>query len=196
MALVNSVSVGNNDTTVVRNQYSSINITSGSIGMNTGILSIPISIQADYSTVEIYGGGADGISHLFLSGGSDGVIIDCVSGPFKINTLGTTSTPSDSATATSGFGTSLTAGTAKQNTTGYNILVNISLNVSSATSATVVMGVASGATPTTNTVVPTFTTATFVPISFSALVPNNYYLLVNTTGTISISSITTQACFV
>ena len=32
--------------------------------------------------------------------------------------------------------------------------------------------------------------------SFSAIVPANYYMLVDTTGTISVGSITTQACAV
>ena len=103
--------------------------------------------------------------------------------------------PPSSSTATTAFGTSITAGTAKQNTLGYNILVNISVDVASATTATIVLGVGPTSTPATNTVVSSFSTVTALPsISFSAIVPNSYYLLVNTTGTIIITSITVQSC--
>jgi hypothetical protein len=54
------------------------------------------------------------------------------------------------------------------------------------------MGVGSTTTPTTDTVVASFSVAETV--SFCAIVPNNYYLLVDTTGTIVVGSITTQSC--
>ena len=103
------------------------------------------------------------------------------------------SSPVSSSTATSAFVTSLTAGTAQQNTAGYDLMVNVIVNVSSATTATLVLGIGTTSTPTTQTVIPSFTTATEQTYSFIAYVPNNYYLLVNTTGTISVSSITTMA---
>jgi hypothetical protein len=101
------------------------------------------------------------------------------------------SAPPSSSSATTSFGTSLTAGTAAQNTNGYDILVNIVVVVASATGATIKLGVSSSSTPTTSTAVPSFSSAgTF---SLSAYVPTSYYLLVATTGTISVTSITTVA---
>lgn len=102
-------------------------------------------------------------------------------------------TPPASSTATSTFG-SLVVGTARQNTANYAILVNISMVITAATSATIVLGVGSTSSPSTNTVVASFSVAETV--SFSAFVPSKYYLLVNTTGTITVGSITTQACAV
>lgn len=101
--------------------------------------------------------------------------------------------PPSSSTASSGFG-SLTVGSAKQNTLGYDIHVNAAVVVTAATSATIVLGVGSTSTPSTNTVYTTFTVASFTPFMVSAIVPNNYYILVNTTGTITVGSITTQVC--
>ena len=103
------------------------------------------------------------------------------------------SSPVSSSTATSAFVTSLTAGTAQQNTAGYDLLVNITVVVSTATGATLTLGVGPTSTPTTQTVVPSFTLAVSAIYTFRAYVPNNYYLLVNSTGTITISSITTMA---
>lgn len=101
--------------------------------------------------------------------------------------------PSASSTVTSGFGSSLTAGTAVQNTLGYDILINIVVSASLATTATIVLGVGPTSTPTTNTVIPSFTVAALGFYTFSAVVPSNYYVLVNTTGTITVASITVQA---
>lgn len=106
-----------------------------------------------------------------------------------------TTLPVASSTATTAFGTSLTLGTAVQNTTGYDILVNISVIVMNASGGALVLGVGPTSTPTTNTVTGTFTVVTTQPpTNFSAIVPNSYYLLVNTTGTITVSSVLTQVC--
>lgn len=98
-----------------------------------------------------------------------------------------------SSTATSAFG-SLSVSAARQNTANYSILVNVSVVVSSATTATIILGVGSTNTPSTNTVVASFSTASALTFSFSAIVPAGYYMLVNTTGTIVVGSITTQTC--
>lgn len=99
----------------------------------------------------------------------------------QINSL--ISAPTDSHTATTAFGNSLTLGTPKQNTTGYDIMVNIVISVTAATTATIVMGVGSTSTPTTDTAVSTFSlTGDF---TLTAYVPNNYYLLVDKTGTLT-----------
>lgn len=98
-------------------------------------------------------------------------------------TGGFSSTPVASSVATTAFGSSLTLGTAKQNTTGYDILVNIVLSVTVATTATIILGVGPTSTPATNTAVSTFSiTGDF---TLCAIVPNNYYLLVDKTGTLT-----------
>jgi hypothetical protein len=99
--------------------------------------------------------------------------------------------PVASSSATSTFG-SLVVGTALQNTANYAIHVNVCVVVTVAVGATIVMGVGSTNTPTTNTIIPSFSVAgTF---TFSAIVPSKYYLLVNTTGSPTVTSITTQSC--
>lgn len=96
---------------------------------------------------------------------------------------GFASTPTDSHTATALFGTSLTLGTAIQNLTGYDIIVNVGFAITVATTATIIMGVGSTSTPTTDTIIPSFSTTG--TCSITAYVPNNYYLLVNKTGTLT-----------
>lgn len=105
--------------------------------------------------------------------------------------LGNATTASN--TVTSNFG-SLVVGTGRQNTAKYALHVNVSIVVTAATGATITLGVGSTSTPTVNTVVTTFSTAAATYFTFSAIVPSRYYMLVNTTGTITVGSITTQAC--
>lgn len=103
------------------------------------------------------------------------------------------SAPPSSDTATGTFGTSLTAGTALQNSLNYDVFVNIDVAVTSATAATITLGVGSTSTPTVRTAVQSFTTAALTNFGLSAIVPAGYYLLVGTTGTIVVGSITTVA---
>ena len=105
-------------------------------------------------------------------------------------TGGLVTAPVASNTATAAYGTTLTAGTSLRNTTGYDILVNICATVASATGATLLMGVGSTSSPVAQTVVQSFTTAVSIQFTFSAIVPNNYYLIVTDTGTISLTSLT------
>lgn len=101
-----------------------------------------------------------------------------------IPTAGTIKTaPPASTTVTAAFVTSLTFGTPVRNTTGYDIMVNISLVVTAATSAVILLGVSSAATPSTNTAVNTFSSTGI--ITLSAYVPVNYYLLVSNTGSLT-----------
>lgn len=101
---------------------------------------------------------------------------------------------SDSHTATAAFVTSLTAGTAVQNTSGMDLLVNIRVNISACVSASLKMGVSYDSSPTLDAVTDTMTLAGLTSIGFTALVHQGAYLLVDYTGTMSISSITVQSC--
>lgn len=145
------------------------------------------------------GGGFNGINAAYIQGihnntqTGSAVTINPSTGRVGV-AGGIITAPVDSHTATIGFGTSLTAGTSIQNTLGYDVLVNISVSASSATGATVVLGIGPTNTPTTDAVNASFTAVSFAPITFTAIVPNTYWLLVNTTGTITVSSITTQVC--
>ena len=107
---------------------------------------------------------------------------------------GISTAPVNSSVATAAFVTTLTAGTSVQNTTGYDLMCNIVLVVASSTNATITLGVGAATGPTANTVYPTFTAVSSTMLSFSAIVPNNYYMVYNTTGTISVSSVTVQSC--
>jgi hypothetical protein len=105
---------------------------------------------------------------------------------------GIATVPPSSHTATVAFG-SLTSGTPKQNTLGYDILLNISVTITvAAVAGTIVLGVGSTSTPTTDAVTGTISVATVV--SFSAIIPANYYVSVTTTGTLTVGSVTVQAC--
>lgn len=101
---------------------------------------------------------------------------------------GFSSTPVASHISTPLFGTSFTLGTAIQNTLGYDIIVNVGILVSSATTATIVMGVGPTSTPTKDTVIPSFTTAVIGLFGLTAYVPAGYYLLIDKTGTISLTN--------
>ncbi len=125
--------------------------------------------------------------------GSKVNIIGDATGVTSINN-GISTAPVNSSVATAAFVTSLTAGTSVRNTTGYNLLVNICVNITAATGATITLGVGAATGPTANTVITSFTTAAVLITTFSAIVPNNYYLVVNTTGTITVGSISAQSC--
>jgi len=107
---------------------------------------------------------------------------------------GISTAPVNSSVATAAFVTTLTAGTSVRNTTGYDLMCNIVLVVASSTNATITLGVGAATGPTANTVYPTFTVVSSTLLSFNAIVPNNYYLVYNTTGTITVSSVTVQSC--
>jgi hypothetical protein len=101
--------------------------------------------------------------------------------------------PTDSSTATSAFGSSLSFGSAKQNTTGYDILVNIFVLANITATGTINLGVGPTSSPATNPVTPSLPLSPG-PFQFSAIVPNNYYIVVSTTGTVTQTSITIQVC--
>lgn len=102
-------------------------------------------------------------------------------------TAGTIRTaPPASATAIS-FGSSLTLGTALQNTLGYDILVSVCVVVSAATSANFQIGVGSTNTPTKNDILPAAISAAET-FTVSVIVPHNYYVLLDKTGTSSTST--------
>lgn len=99
-------------------------------------------------------------------------------------------TPVTAASASSTFG-SLAVGTALQNTAHYPILVNVCVDVTVATGAAIFVGVDSSSTPAAQAVTGSFSVAGI--FSFSFVVPSGFYAEVTTSGTITISTITTLA---
>lgn len=160
----------------------------GYLVVNTTIIDLAITTANTLITI----GNTSGTTEVDILAGTGKVNI---TSPTATNfSSGITTKPVASSTATTAYGSTLTLGTSLRNTTGYDILVNISIAITAATSATLVMGVGSTSTPTTNTVIPSFTVAAFTPFNFTAIVPNTYYLLVDSTGTPTVGSVTLQVC--
>jgi len=107
---------------------------------------------------------------------------------------GISTNPVNSSIATATFITSMTSGTSYQNTTGYDVLINICVSVNSATNGVINLGVGIATAPTINIAIRSFTSATAVVKTFQAIVPNNYFVRVTATGTISVASINVQSC--
>ncbi len=97
--------------------------------------------------------------------------------------------PVSSHTATAAFGSSITYGTPIHNTTGYDLMVNIS-TAFTGTGAVIKLGVGSSSTPTVDAVTPSVT-GTY-NMQFKAYVPSGYYLSLTNTGTFSGSNPTLQ----
>lgn len=92
---------------------------------------------------------------------------------------GIVTTPAASSAST------LALGTAYQNTLGYDVMLTVYLAVTANVSGVVQLGTDSSATPAQQTII-TGTTLTGVwPIPI--YLPNNYYALLSTTGTITVS---------
>lgn len=123
-----------------------------------------------------------------------GEISPKIPGVGNINPIVNLSTaPVSSNTATTLFGTSMTAGTSKQNTASYDILVTINLDITAATAGTITLGIGPMTGPTTNTVIASFTVAATAPVVIPAYVPSGYWVVFNTTGSVTIGSVTTMA---
>lgn len=136
-------------------------------------------------------------SHFLIRGGA-GAVTSASGNTVFIEIPNTSSiSPPSSHDATSKFGNTLSAGTAVQNTLGYDILLTICVFVVSTTApATITLGVGSTNPPTVDTVFNDSAggIAGNSCVGFSAYIPNNYYVLVGSTGTISIGNITCVAC--
>lgn len=191
---------------------SAVNINTGIGGSSITTGTGPINLQSTTGSINI--GSNTGAARTIIigtvtsggttiiRGGSGGLRLSCgINGVVDIESLSATTfssaiatKPVNSSVATAAFTTSLVVATSVQNTTGYNLLVNICFDVTSATAATITLGVGNTIGPVVNTVVSSFTTATSIVKNFSAIVPNNYYLVVNTTGTITVAGITAQSC--
>lgn len=101
------------------------------------------------------------------------------SGTVQLQGSAIISAPGNSATA------SLSVGSNFQNTTGNDIVLTVYLAVSAATSASILLGVGSASSPTQQTIVSGLTLAALGIIAVPIYIPNNYYALLSTSGTIT-----------
>jgi hypothetical protein len=113
-------------------------------------------------------------------------------GNVSIDTAGnvTTSPSQTTDTATTALG-QLVLGTALQNTTLSDLLVTVVIPVTASIGGFLVKGMDSTMTPTTDQASPALSAATNITIT--AWVPNNYYLLIDTSGTITCGTPITTA---
>ena len=102
----------------------------------------------------------------------------------------TTSPSQTTDTATTALG-QLVLGTALQNTTLSDLLVTVVIPVTASIGGFLVKGMDSTMTPTTDQASPALSAATNITIT--AWVPNNYYLLIDTSGTITCGTPITTA---
>lgn len=82
---------------------------------------------------------------------------------------------------------SLALGTAYQNTFGYDVMLSVYVNVTSAFTASFLLGVGPTSSPTQQTIISGLTIAALGVIPVSIYLPANYYAKLNTSGTIAAS---------
>ena len=82
---------------------------------------------------------------------------------------------------------SLSLGSAYVNPFGYDVVITVYIGVTSATSATISLGVGSTNTPTQQTIVSGLTLASLSVITVPIYLPTGYYALLSTGGTITAS---------
>ncbi len=80
---------------------------------------------------------------------------------------------------------SLIVGTAYQNTLGYDVVITVYLAISAATAADILLGVGPTNTPTQQTIISGLTLASLGVVPVNIYLPNNYYALLSTSGTIT-----------
>ena len=79
---------------------------------------------------------------------------------------------------------SLALGTSYQNTLGYDVMLSVYLNITSALSASVLLGVGSTSTPTQQTLFGPVTLSVLSIIPINIYLPADYYAKLSTSGTI------------
>ena len=80
---------------------------------------------------------------------------------------------------------SLSVGSAFQNTAGYDVMLTVYLSITAATTASILLGVGTTNTPTQQTIISSISTAALSIVAIPIYIPNNYYALLSTSGTIT-----------
>lgn len=101
------------------------------------------------------------------------------------------SAPIDSHTTTTGGGVAgvTVGGGAVQNNANCDVVVNISVEVTSAAGGQLTLGVGPSSTPTADPVTVPLTVASSTAITITAYVPYQYYIILDTTGTITTGTV-------
>lgn len=99
--------------------------------------------------------------------------------------IDTSSSGSITTTPPASSSSSLIIGTAYQNTAGYDVIVTVYISVTAATVGSLSLGVGPTITPTQQTIVSSLTVAAVTIIPVTIYLPNNYYALLSTGGTIT-----------
>lgn len=159
------------------NDFSPIQITINSTGIPIYFLNCSINTTMNPAIT----GAADsvyfsGVS--FLNGATIANTITFATGDVFNCGSGIVTTPVSSASS------SLSIGTAYRNTTGYDVLIHVYIAVTSATTASILCGTGPTTTPTQQTIVSGLTVAAVTIIPVNVYLPNNYYALISTSGTI------------
>lgn len=81
----------------------------------------------------------------------------------------------------------LSIGAAFQNLLGYDVVLTVYLAIASATTGNILLGVGPTTTPTQQTIVSGLTLAALNVIPVTIYLPNNYYALLSTSGTITVT---------
>lgn len=187
------VAIGNatGNTAVTGNLTASTGLiaTTGGVTASAGGASITGTTNINTSGASISTIGTGGTGAVNIGNATGGT---AVTGPLSTTSFLKTQ-PSNSNTVTAAFVSTLTANTPVQNTNAYNLLCNIGFVLTAATAGTIVLGVSASATPTTNTVISSFTIAAQEVLTISAYVPAGYYLVYNTTGAVTVAAVSVQS---
>lgn len=106
-------------------------------------------------------------------------------GNILANSLTTTTFITTPAASTS---SSLALGAAYQNTLGYDVLLTVYVNISNTTNANFLLGVGPTSTPTQQNILTNYNitpSSTHLVFPVPIYLPNNYYALLSTTGTVT-----------
>lgn len=88
---------------------------------------------------------------------------------------------------TNSSSSSLTLGTAYHNTLGHDVMITVYLDITSALTASILLGVGDTNSPTQQTIISGLTLAALSVIPIPIYLPANYYAKLSTSGTITAS---------
>lgn len=103
-------------------------------------------------------------------------------------TANSINTPTFKTSPNASASSSLALGTAYQNTLGYDVLLTVYINISNTTNANFLLGVGPTSTPTQQNILTNYNitpNSSHLVFSVPIYLPNNYYALLSTSGTVT-----------
>lgn len=169
----NDITLGDISAGLFAGTYMSANNTGPStMSLNGGS---PVAITLPDGSALVGGEILAGLSYLFFFNNTNVILLN----PSVITSFTTAPAASQSS--------SLSIGSAFQNTLGYDVVLTVYLDIASATTASISLGVGPTSTPAQQTIVSSLTASALSVIPVTIYLPNNYYALLTTSGTISVS---------